>query len=293
VTQQPAGTGEGVAVPHCYRHPDRETYISCARCGRAVCPDCMHDAPVGFQCPDCVRQGAAKTPVARTVFGGRAGGDPGWVSKGIIAICVVLYLLQTAGVGAITRRLEMFDIAVADGQYYRLLTAAFLHAGLFHILFNMYAVWIFGPPLEQLLGRARFAALYLLAALGGSATSYLFSPLGSRSVGASGAIFGLLGAFLVINRRMNRDSRGLIGLLVLNAVIGFLYANIDWRAHVGGFVTGLVVAAIFAYAPRQRRTLVQVAGCAVVLAVIAVMVVVETSDLRAMADFPLLVHLYV
>jgi membrane associated rhomboid family serine protease len=286
-----ASLGADPAV--CYRHPDREAHIRCVRCERRICPECMIPASVGFQCPECVKQGNKSVRQARTVFGGRVSDDPGWVSKVLIGINVVVYALQVIIGPTVEHRFWLIGgpfpdivlreiVGVADGEYYRLLTAAFLHGSVIHIALNMYALYLFGPPLEAAFGRARFLALYLVSALGGSAASYAVAAYNTPSLGASGAVFGLLGAFFVVNRRLGRDSGGLIVLLVINLAYGFLVPNIDWRAHLGGLVTGALCAAVIAYAPNdKRRNAVQVAGFVVVLLVVAAVVVWRTAALTS------------
>ena len=274
-------------APTCYRHPDRETYIRCVRCDRPICPDCMIPASVGFQCPECVREGSAGVRQARTTFGGRLSQDPGYVSKLLIGLCVLAYLAQQVLGPAFTSRFLIVGLArsgvdpvgIAAGEWYRLVSAAFLHGSVFHLLFNLYALYLFGPSLEAKLGRARFTALYLVSALGGSAASYVFSPAGQRSLGASGAIFGLFGAWIVVSRRLGRDASQLYVLLGLNLVLAFVIPNIDWKAHLGGLAAGAAVAGVFAYAPRARRTLVQALGVGAVLALCLGAVVVHTGEL--------------
>jgi membrane associated rhomboid family serine protease len=248
----------------------------------------MIPASVGFQCPECVRAGNKNVRQARTVFGGRVTDDPGWVSKVLIGINVVAFVLQQSVSGFTTRFFDIglaFDpatqqtIGVADGEYYRLLTSAFLHENVFHIALNMYALYLFGPPVEAALGRVRFAVLYLVSAVGGSALSYAFANPNQPSLGASGAVFGLLGAFLVINRRLGRDTSGVMVLLAINFVFGFLVPRIDWRAHLGGLIAGALCALAFAYAPEKRRTAVQVGGVAAVTLVVLAVVVWRTAAL--------------
>jgi len=247
------------AVPVCPRHPDRESYVRCQRCERPVCPQCQRPAPVGVQCVDCVREAARTTRTARTVFGGEVTQGRPVVTLTVIGMCVAAYLLQWV-VPGFTERF-MYVPVLSDVQPWRFLTAAFLHSPSFllHIAFNMYALWLFGPYLEQLLGRARFAALYLLSALGGSVGVLLLAdPMGTSwlrpVVGASGAVFGLWGALMVINKRLGRDNSGLIVLLIINAAIGFFPGfNIAWQGHLGGFVTGLLAAAVIAYVPASVR----------------------------------------
>lgn len=292
----PAGPGGPPAAGQpgrstCYRHPDREAYIRCARCDRTICPDCMVEASVGFQCPECVRAGNEGRREWRTQFGGRTSADPGYVTKVLIGVNVVAFVLQQLPGLAFTNRLwligEAFDpvlgtfVGVADGEVYRLLTGAFLHGGLLHIAFNMYALWLFGPQLEAAFGRSRFLGLYLMAALGGTATSYAFGSLNTPSLGASGAVFGLFGAYLVLSRRLRRDASGLWVLLGINFVLGFVVANIDWRAHVGGLIAGAAASAIVVYAPANRRTLVQVVGFLLVLAAVVALVGWRTLQLAS------------
>jgi membrane associated rhomboid family serine protease len=174
--------------------------------------------------------------------------------------------------------------AVADGDLYRLVTSAFLHYGATHLLFNLWALYVVGPPLEKALGRLRFSALYALSALGGSVLVYLLSSLGAATAGASGAIFGLFGATFVIGRRLNLDTRWVVGLIALNLAFTFVIPlissqNISWQGHVGGLVTGSVVAAAYAYAPRHRRTMIQVAATVAIVVLFALLIWWRTTDL--------------
>ena len=288
--EQPPAQGQAAADPAtCYRHPDREAHIRCTRCERRICPDCMIPASVGFQCPECVREGNKDVRTPRTVFGGAVSGDPGVVSKILIAITVVAFVAQQVVDGFTPRFFDIglavdstsFEtVGVADGEVYRLLTSAFLHGGILHLLLNMYALYMFGPPLEAALGRVRFVVLYVASALGGSALSYAFAAPNQPSLGASGAVFGLLGAFLVISRKQRRDTSAVLVLLVINLGYGFLVPRVDWRAHVGGLVAGCLIALALVYAPRDRRTLVQVAGTVGVLALTVALVAWRTAELR-------------
>ncbi len=246
----------------------------------------MRSAAVGFQCPECVAQGAATVREARTTFGGRVTGDTSRISLTIIAVNVAVFVLGLAA-GERELQLRFGNIAgapgafgVADGELYRLLTAAFLHAGVFHILMNMFALAQLGPVLEAALGRLRFTALYVLSALGGSVLSYLLSQPFQLGVGASGAIFGLFGAYYVVVRRLGGETRSIVTLLAINLVITFAVPIIDWRAHLGGLVTGAIVAAALAYAPRgEQRARVQGLGCAAVALLLVAAVVARTASL--------------
>jgi membrane associated rhomboid family serine protease len=272
---QAAGVEEAAT---CYRHPQREAHIRCGRCNRRICPDCMVDASVGFQCPECVREGSRGVREARTRFGGRISNDPGYVTKSLIAINVVCFLIQELS-PQFTNRFLLSGNAVTDGEYYRLLTAAFLHGGWLHLGLNMYMLWLIGIPLEAALGRMRFLGVYLVSAVAGTALSYAISPHGF-SLGASGAIFGLFGAYVVVARRSGGEIGGLLVLIGINFAYGFLWAGqIDWRAHLGGLIAGTLCALVLVYAPQQRRALVQAGGMAVVLLGVVLMTLMRSSQL--------------
>ena len=274
------------AFPVCPRHPDRESYVRCQRCDRPACPECQRPAAVGIQCVDCVRDQARSGPVARTAFGGGLVGASPRVTRSIIAVCVGTYLLQLLAGNQVTGRLAFVPYA-ALAEPWRFITSAFLHApGMpLHILFNMYALWLTGPYLEQQLGRARFTALYLLSALGGSVFFLLLaSPSNPRqwfggALGASGAVFGLFAALIVVNRRLGRDSGPIVVVIGINAVLGFVIPNVAWQAHLGGLLTGLAVAGVLAYAPRQQRTGLQAGGLAAVAVVLLALVAYKVSTL--------------
>ena len=253
----------------------------------------MIDASVGFQCPECVAEGNKGVRQPRTIFGGRVARDPGYVSKVLIAANVLIFLLQQLPVGAeLTHRLWVIGgplidpllaepVGVADGEYYRLVTAAFLHGGILHLLLNMYALFLFGPALERAFGRTRFTILYLVSALGGTAASYAFSHPGQASLGASGAVFGLMGALLVVGRRLGTDPRSVLILLAINLAFPLVVrgTNIDWRAHLGGLLAGVVCSLALAGDPRRRWRAVQLGGVVSSLVVIAGVVLIRTAQL--------------
>jgi membrane associated rhomboid family serine protease len=230
----------------------------------------MREAPVGWQCARCVHDDSRRAPVTRwrPSGGGRLGSTrltPVVVT--LIVINVIVYFWEMAshagyyvykGVafpcGNLAQcRFAMWPQAVHQGQWYRLLTAAFLHANIEHILFNMATLAIVGSPVEAELGKVRFTALYLVSALGGSVGSYLLSPQNELGVGASGAIFGLLGAYFVLARRRRWDISTIVALIVVNLIIGFATPTIDWRAHLGGLFTGGIVAIGLARSSDLRR----------------------------------------
>ena len=285
-----SGVGSGSQVPTCFRHPGRETYVSCVRCGRYACPDCLRSAPVGQQCVECVREGIRATPKARTVFGGRAATTGARVTWVLVALNITIYLTELAN-NKIIDYFALIGLArdpalggqlvgVANDQYYRLITGAFLHATTpLHILFNMWALVVVGPSLELALGRVRFTVVYLTSALGGSVLFYYIGAPNLPSVGASGAIFGLFGAWFVVARRLRLDARGIVVLIAINLVISFTIPGIAWQAHVGGLVTGAALTGAYAYAPRNHRTLIQVGATIALLAVLILVTVVRTYQL--------------
>ena len=282
----PSAPGTPPQAPTCYRHSDRPTYVSCTRCNRYICPECMHGAAVGHQCADCVGAAARTVRPVRTGFGAKQRSAVPIVTYVLIGINVLMFVLQSVLVD-VERALVLWPPAVADGDFYRLMTSAFLHYGLTHILFNMFALYIVGPPLEQAMGRLRFSALYLLSALGGSVLVYLLSSLNTATAGASGAVFGLFGATFVVGKKLNMDVRWVITIIGLNLAFTFVFPlisshNISWQGHVGGLITGAAVAAAYAYAPRQQRNPVQAGATVAFLVLFVALIAWRTIDLRAM-----------
>ena len=267
---------------YCYRHPEREAYVRCSRCGKVICPDCMTEAAVGFQCPDCVAAGRAEVREPRSPFGG-AIDTRATVTLSLIGICVVVFGVEyVAGVNKVLNDYGSWPFGIVmDGQAWRLLTAMFLHVNLLHLLFNMYVLYLIGPQLERLFGHTRYLMLYLVAGFGGSVASFCFSDPRSVSAGASGAIFGLMAALVVAGHAVKADVTQVLVLIGINLAIGFLVGGIDWRAHLGGLVTGGLVAAVLAYAPRRNRTLVQFGGVAVIVLVLVVAAYVRDQQLQA------------
>ena len=294
-TQPAPGAGSGPGEPTCYRHPGRETYLSCVRCGRPACPECLRAAPVGHQCVECIKGGNEGVRQPMAVFGGRAvsGALVTWV---LVGLNVAFYLVEWV-YPRIVNYLDMVGAAydptlhqrvgVAAGQEYRLITSAFLHEqglngfGPAHIIFNMWALLLVGPALERLLGRLRFLAVYLLSAVGGSVMFYFLAPLPEPALGASGAIFGLFGAWFVVSKRLRVDARAIVFLIVLNLALGFAVSGIAWQAHVGGLLTGGLLTAAYAYAPRRHRALVQGGATLVVVAVIVIAVLTRNHQVIA------------
>jgi membrane associated rhomboid family serine protease len=244
----------------------------------------MRPASVGQQCVECVREGGRTTRAARTAFGGRpaAGAIVTWT---LVAINVVVFLIALAQPSTVYN-LDMAVADVAAGHWYRLLTSAFEvpgtgGLGFMDILFNMWALIYLGPALERMLGHVRYLTLYVLSALGGAVFYYwVVDPSGPPAAGASGAIFGLFGAWFVVARRLRLDTRGIVTLIVINLAFSFIYrSTIAWQDHIGGLITGAAVAAAFAYAPQKSRTLTHVAASVAVLAILVVATLLRTHQI--------------
>jgi membrane associated rhomboid family serine protease len=251
----------------CYRHPDRQTGVSCSNCGNPICPDCMTATPVGMRCPECARQ---KTPVRtlRNIYA-----DP-TVTYVLIAVNVLLFIGATAGGssfaggpgGSVAADLALFGPAVEAGDWWRLVTSGFMHAGVIHILFNMYILYWLGTMLEPVLGHVRFVALYLASLLCGSFGVLLLSP-NSVTVGASGAVFGLMGAAFVLQRLRGVDpmASGIGPVILLNLAITFIIPGISIGGHLGGLAGGAATAFLMDQASRRRRGVaLPVAACVAV-----------------------------
>ncbi len=285
-------------APTCFRHPGRQTYVSCVRCGRPACPDCLRPASVGFQCVDCIRQGNRGARPATGRFGG-AITSKARVTWALIGLNILLYLLQEihpnlatdweifAGPAVATSHGPL--VGIATGQWYRMITSAFLPGtgglGILDIAFNMWALLIVGPAMERVFGPVRYLTIYLVSALGGSVLYYLLAAPLQPALGASGAIFGLFGAWFVVSRRLGLDSRQVVLLIVLNLVISFSVPYIAWQAHVGGLIAGGLLTAAYAYAPQKNRTLIQVAATVAMLVIIAIGVVIRNHELLGTYGF--------
>jgi len=243
----------------CYRHPGRETAVSCSNCGRPICPDCMVYAAVGIKCPECAGQPTGARAATRKVSRAAGAATGAVVTKTLIAINVAVFLVSIAQGSGGLEPAPAFVVdwalraeQVADGEWWRLVTSAFLHANLVHLAFNMLMLWWFGQALESALGRGRFVGIYLVSALAGSAGALLLSP-DSYTLGASGAVFGILGAGLVLERRqIYVFGGGALVVILLNLAITFLGpGNISVGGHLGGLVGGMLSVLVLSAAGRH------------------------------------------
>lgn len=323
--QPPSGDGlppdfetrlpDDLEVKHCYRHPQRETGVSCSNCGRPICHDCMIEAPVGFRCPECVKEQNVRGSRAKVVTRGQirsrwgagggvmSGGAP--VTKVLIGINVALFLAEllfgAVGVmgGGSTRVLVDMGALVpafvgVNHEYWRLFMAMFLHGSLLHIAFNMYALYIGGSYLEMIAGRGKYLAIYVVAGVAGNVFVYVLAPLTHQvftpTIGASTAIFGIFGALFIYSLH-NRDSavgRALSSMgtvILINLVITFVVPGISWQGHVGGLIGGvLAVEALTWFGQRDLRAPFGQRDAALLAAIVALLVV---AVVWRTANFPL------
>ena len=260
----------------CYRHPDRQSFVLCQRCGRTICGECQTPAAVGFHCPECIREARQNAPKVKSrarIALSSTSGTP-VVTYAIMALCVVVWLAQVF-VGDLVTAYLLYYPPITAAEPWRMLTVAFVHStgSPFHLLFNMYALWLFGRMLEPMLGRWRFLALYLIAGFGGSVAVLLLAPT-SFVVGASGAVFGLFSAFFVIQRRLGARSMQLIVVIGINLVIGFVVPGISWQGHVGGLIAGALVALVYMATRRSSQRNAQILGVVGIVGLLLALTVV-------------------
>jgi membrane associated rhomboid family serine protease len=252
----------------CYRHPSRETGVSCSNCGRPICPDCMTTTPVGMRCPECAGQ-RTKVKTIRSVSSRPE------LTLALIAINVVAFLAEgnvsiggrpTNNVyaeGALFGSVEgVPGLGVAHGQWWRIVSGGFLHENLLHIAFNMYVLYVLGSMLEPALGRLRFGLIYAVSLLAGSLGALIVSPH-SLTVGASGAVFGVMGAAAVEMRARQIPvmQSGVGGLILINLVISFTLPGISWGGHLGGLLGGALAASALQLGARFRRQAAAMGAC--------------------------------
>ncbi|MDV7087463.1 rhomboid family intramembrane serine protease [Rhodococcus sp. IEGM 248] len=284
--------------PRCVRHPDRPTALSCNRCGRPACPECLREAAVGYQCVDCVAAGQRDVRQVRNVAGAvttqRA---VPLVTYILMAVNVGIFLITAAQSRSIMQNQAgsklfadwaLFPPAVVDGQIIRVLGSGFLHFGIIHLAVNMFALWVIGRDTELVLGRARYACVYFVSLLGGSAAVMLFQ-LGAVTAGASGAVFGLMGAQAVILLRLRRSPAPVISVIAVNVIISITIPGISLWGHLGGLVAGAAATAGILYGPqllgagnnREKAITVGWICLGVVVLVPLAVIAVRTLQLRA------------
>ncbi|KAA1420333.1 rhomboid family intramembrane serine protease [Nocardioides humilatus] len=274
----------------------------------------MRDAAVGFQCPDCLKEGAKTTRQGRTAYGGKRSGDPRVTTYVLIGLNALVWIAIVAtgwtkstlvdrlallptgvcgsendpgsfypghGVEQLCSRLPdgQWFPGVADGAYWQLVTSMFSHVEILHIGFNMVLLYVLGPQLEMALGRVRYLALYLVSGLAGSVSVYWLSSETSSTLGASGAIFGLIGGLAVVSFKVNGNIQNVAGLLLVNIAATIFVPGISWQGHLGGFVGGLIVTALLVYAPKDRRSQLQAAGIGLVTVALLVATIARTAAL--------------
>jgi membrane associated rhomboid family serine protease len=262
---RPPGAGPDFSPPAfapCYRHPERMTGISCQRCHRAICGECMNPASVGFQCPSCVASGRASVRAPRSAFGAILKTGGGTATKVVMAVLVVEWVLSLVTGRLLDQLLVMSNEAIYLGQFWRLLTAALTSGTIFGLLINLLVLWIAGRAIEPELGAGRFVALYVAAGLGSTTMLFVFGPYQSGGYAASAAVIGLLAANAIFKHKMRDDVRADIGLFILlilySVLIGF--RSFGWLMLIGGLVVGAAVGWVLAYAPRRNRSTVQALG---------------------------------
>lgn len=301
--------------PTCYRHSDREATIRCQRCARPICTACMNEAAVGFQCSECVNAGRRETRQDIGPYGGARPAQPALTSQVLIGLNALVWLMVVAtggSRGVLMQKLALtprgiclsstdpglyidgltktacqalgakmtWSDGVSSGAVWQVLTSAFTHVEIWHIAFNMLALWFLGPQLDMMLGRARFLAMYLGSALVASAFVMWFSDPAAATLGASGAIFGMMGAILVIAHKHHGDVRTILIWLGANALITVLGSSaISWQGHLGGFLGGLAIAAVLIYAPRANRTRTQWLMVSAIIALTLVAIAIRALQL--------------
>ncbi len=261
----------------CYRHPERMTGISCQRCDRPICGECMNPASVGFQCPSCVASARGSVRAPRTAFGAVLKPGGGIATKIVMGALAVEWVLNLVSGGLLNQLLVMSNEAIYAGEFWRLLTASLTSGSILGLLMNLLVLWIAGRAIESELGGWRFFALYLAAGLGGATLLFVFGPYGSGGFGAAAAVIGLLAANAIFKQKMGEDVRADIGLFVLlilySVLVGF--RSFGWLMFIGGLIVGALVGIVLAYAPRRNRGAAQVVGLLGVITVCLVAVVLK------------------
>ncbi|SDP77662.1 Membrane associated serine protease, rhomboid family [Lentzea jiangxiensis] len=281
-------------TPVCARHSDRPTRLRCTRCDRPACPECLRDASVGMQCVDCVNEGARSVRQARTSAGAVASTGRPVITQVMIALNVLAYVVTVVQSGSPMNnsRAELFTATsmipelTANGEWWRILTSGFMHFGLLHLALNMAALFVVGPIVEQELGKLRYSAVYLLSLLGGSAAAFYFGTVCQQLAGASGAVFGLMGALLIVFKRQKRDISTILVVVGINLVSN-LFTNASLLGHLGGFVIGGLLTLAMVRAPQKNRNAYQTSAVVAAVVLLGVMFALRATELDTTAEIVL------
>ncbi|NGY61805.1 rhomboid family intramembrane serine protease [Lentzea sp. NEAU-D13] len=281
-------------TPVCVRHPDRPTRLRCTRCDRPACPDCLRDASVGMQCVDCVNEGARSVRRPRTLAGAEISNGRPIITQVMIALNVLAYVVTVVQSGSpmnnsragVFTATSMIPELTANGEWWRILTSGFMHFGLIHLVLNMAALFVVGPVIEQELGKLRYSAVYFLSLLGGSAAAFYFGTVCQQLAGASGAVFGLMGALLIVFKRQKRDISTIVVIVGINLVSN-LFTNASLLGHLGGFVIGGLLTLAMVKAPQQNRNAYQIGAVVAAALLLGVMFVLRASELDTTAEIVL------
>jgi membrane associated rhomboid family serine protease len=288
----PAGQfGGQVGLPTCFRHADRPTGLRCSRCDRPACPECLREASVGYQCVECVSQGArTQRPFRQRTIAGAELVEKPLVVPVLIAINVLIYAFtafQAKSIGdvqnsALFQQWDELPLGVAGGGWWRLITAGFLHVSPVHILMNMLSLWWIGKDLERILGRVRFTAVYLVSLFGGGVSVLCFADPQTPVAGASGAVFGLLGGVLVVVLKLKLNPGSVIATIAINLVLSVAIPGISLLGHLGGLVVGALVTAAILYAPEPNRNRWQAGAIVASVVVLVGLVFLRDAQLTAL-----------
>ena len=261
----------------CYRHPERMTGISCQRCDRPICGECMNPASVGFQCPSCVASRRASGRAPRTAFGAVLKPGGGTATKVVMGALAVEWVLNLVSGGLLNGLLVMSNEAIYAGQFWRLFTASLTSGSILGVLMNLLVLWLAGRGIESELGAWRFVALYVATGLGGATLLFVFGPYGSGGFGAAAAVIGLLAANAIFKQKMREDVRADIGLFILLILYSILvgFRSFGWLMLIGGVLVGALVGIVLAYAPRRNRSAAQLVGLLGVITICLVAVVLK------------------
>lgn len=281
-------------TPVCVRHPDRPTRLRCTRCDRPACPDCLRDASVGMQCVDCVNEGARSVRRPRTLAGAEISNGRPIITQVMIALNVLAYVVTVVQSGSpmnnsragLFTATSMIPELTANGEWWRILTSGFMHFGLIHLALNMAALFVVGPVIEQELGKLRYSAVYFLSLLGGSAAAFYFGTVCQQLAGASGAVFGLMGALLIVFKRQKRDISTIVVIVGINLVSN-LFTNASLLGHLGGFVIGGLLTLAMVKAPQKNRNAYQIGAVVAAVLLLGVMFALRASELDTTAEIVL------